>query len=99
MPSRASATLVSPMPLSLVTGPANAAKAGVVLERFRAALAREAMLVVPTPADADHYRRELAAEGIVLGAEVVTFARLIREIAAATGVRVRVLGPVARERV
>jgi ATP-dependent helicase/DNAse subunit B len=85
--------------LELITGPANAAKAGAVLTRFRAALPRDAVLVVPTPADADHYRRELAAQGIVLGAEVLTFARLIREIAAATGVRARALGRVARERV
>ena len=37
------------MPLTLITGPANAAKAGAVLERFRAALPREPVLVVPTP--------------------------------------------------
>src|SRR3954471_16490734 len=86
------------MPLTLITGPANAAKAGAVLERFRAALPREPLLVVPTPPDAEHYQRELSAEGIVVGAEVVTFRRLVREIAFATGVRPRVLGPVARER-
>ena len=87
------------MPLTLITGPANAAKAGAVLERFRAALPREPVLVVPTPADADHYGRELAAEGIVIGAEVVTFDRLIRVIAEAAGVRERRLGRIARERV
>ncbi len=86
------------MPLTLITGPANAAKAGAVLERFRAALPREPVLVVPTPADAEHYGRELAAEGIVIGAEVVTFDRLIRGLAEATGVRERRLGRVARER-
>jgi ATP-dependent helicase/DNAse subunit B len=87
------------MPLTLITGPANAAKAGAVLDRFRAALPRDPMLVVPTSADAQHYQRELAAEGIVLGAEVATFNWLVRGIAEATGVRSRVLGPVARERV
>ncbi len=87
------------MPLTLITGPANAAKAGAVLERFRAALPREPVLVVPTPADAEHYGRELAAEGIVIGAEVVTFDRLIRVIAEAAGVRERRLGRIARERV
>ena len=86
------------MPLTLITGPANAAKAGAVLERFRAALPREPVLVVPTPADAEHYQRELSAEGIVVGAEVVTFRTLVRELAVAAGVRARVLGPVARER-
>src|ERR671935_2224347 len=87
------------MPLTLITGPANAAKAGAVLERFRTALLREPVLVVPTPADAEHYQRELSAEGIVVGAEVVTFQRLVRMLAAAAGVRARVLGGVARERV
>jgi ATP-dependent helicase/DNAse subunit B len=85
--------------LTLITGPANAAKAAAVLERFRAALPREPVLVVPTPADAEHYQRELAAEGIVVGAEVVTFGGLVRGLSAVTGVRARVLGPVARERV
>ncbi len=65
-----------------------------MLERFRAALPREPVLVVPTPADAEHYQRELSAEGIVVGAEVVTFNRLVRELAAVAGVRARVLGPV-----
>src|SRR5918992_513825 len=87
------------MPLALITGPANAAKAGAVLERLRAALPRDPVLVVPTPADAQRYQRELAAAGVVLGAEVVTFNRLVRMIAAATGVRARALGRVARDRV
>jgi len=90
---------VGSVPLTLITGPANAAKAGAVFERLRAALPREPLLVVPTAADVDHYQRELAAEGIVFGAEVATFGRLVREVAAATGVPGRVLGPVARERV
>jgi ATP-dependent helicase/DNAse subunit B len=87
------------MPLTLITGPANAAKAGAVLDRFRAALPREPVLVVPTPADVEHYQRELAAEGVVLGAQVMTFSWLVRGLAEAAGVRARVLGPVARERV
>ena len=87
------------MPLTLVTGPANAAKAGAVLERLRALRPQDPLLVVPTSADADHYRRELAAAGIVFGAEVLTFRLLIGEIAAAAGVRGRALGPVARDRV
>jgi ATP-dependent helicase/DNAse subunit B len=86
------------MPLTLITGPANAAKAGAVLERFRAALPREPVLVVPTPADVEHYQRELSAEGIVVGAEVSTFQRLVHALAAAAGVRARVLGAVARRR-
>src|SRR5688500_20331675 len=86
------------MALTLVTGPANAAKAGVVLERLRALRPQDPLLVVPTSADVDHYRRELAAAGIVFGAEVLTFRRLVREVAAAAGGHGRPLGPVARDR-
>ena len=56
------------------------------------------MLVVPTSADVEHYQRELSAEGIVVGAEVSTFPRLVRGLASVAGVRARVLGAVARER-
>jgi ATP-dependent helicase/DNAse subunit B len=87
------------MPLTLVTGPANAAKARVVLERYRAQLGRGPILVVPTAADADHYRRELAGSGVVVGARVESFAGLMREIAARAGLGERPLGPGARERV
>lgn len=85
--------------LTLVTGPANAAKAGVVFERLRSQLADDPLLVVPTQADVGHYQRELAADGIGLGAEVVTFTGLIRALARAVGVTGPLLGDVARERV
>ncbi len=85
--------------LTLVTGPANSAKARVVLERYRAQLARGPILVVPTSADALHYRRELAASGIVLGARVESFGGLMREIAGRAGLGGRPLGEGARERV
>jgi hypothetical protein len=88
-----------PMPLTLITGPANAAKAGAVLERLRAALAHEPVLVVPTAADASHYQRELAAAGVVFGAEVLTFSALVRQLGRLVGVGGRTLGRVARERV
>src|SRR4051812_13093763 len=87
------------MPLVLITGPANAAKAGAVLDRLRAALPRDPLLIVPTAADVEHYQRELAASGIVFGAEVLTFGRLVGEIAARAGLDVRPLGRVARDRV
>ncbi|MCW3049429.1 MAG: ATP-dependent nuclease subunit B-like protein [Solirubrobacterales bacterium] len=87
------------MPLKLVTGPANAEKAGVVLDAYRSAIDRDPILVVPTFADVEHYRRELAATGAVFGVEVVRFSRLIGTIAARTGLRGRPLGAVARERV
>ena len=55
------------MPLTLVLGPANSAKAGEVLGAYAAAAQRGALLVVPTAADAEHYSRELAEQGRVLG--------------------------------
>ena len=88
-----------PVPLTLITGPANAAKAGAVLERLRAARPRDPLLVVPTAADVSHYQRELASSNIVFGAEVLTFSRLVREIARRTRLRARPLGWTARDRV
>ena len=51
------------MPLTLVLGPANSAKAGEVLGAYALAARRDALLVVPTAADVAHYERELAALG------------------------------------
>src|SRR5580765_7623401 len=87
------------MSLTLVTGPANAEKAGYVLGAYRAALDRDALLVVPTFADVEHYRRELAAGGVVFGVQVVTFGRLLGEIGRRAGVGGRALGSLGRERV
>src|SRR4051794_14746079 len=89
------------MSLTLISGPANSAKAGEVLERLRAALAREPVLVVPTAADAAHYSRELAGAGIVFGAQVATFSGLTRDIARLAGSAApgRRLGRLARGRV
>src|SRR5512132_1727332 len=87
------------MPLTLVTGPANAEKAGFVLGAYRAALEDEPILVVPTFADVDHYRRELAGAGVVFGVRVVAFSGLMREIARRAGVGGRALSRLARERV
>ena len=87
------------MGLTLVTGPANSAKAQVVLDRHRAALARGAILVVPRAVDVEHYRRELAAAGAVLGVRVEPFGGLLREIARRAGVAQVAIGPDARARV
>lgn len=89
------------MPLKLVTGPANAEKARVLLDAYRGALKRgeEPILVVPTFADVEHYRRELADGGVVFGARVVRLQWLIEEVAKRGGVDGRPLSPLARERV
>ncbi len=86
------------MPLSLVLGPANSAKAGEVLGAYAAAARRGAILVVPTAADAQHYTRELAADGAVLGS-IVTFAGLAAEIARRVGYGGSRLSSLQRRRV
>ena len=89
------------MPITLITGPANAGKAREVLGAVRGHLARgeEPLLLVPTRADVDRYRRELALEGAVLGARVERFEGLIGEVVSRVGASEPVLGRVARERV
>ena len=56
------------MPLKLVTGPANAAKAGEVLGGLRDRLDDEPVLIVPAFEDVEHNQRELAARQAVFGA-------------------------------
>ncbi|HET9094393.1 MAG TPA: PD-(D/E)XK nuclease family protein [Solirubrobacteraceae bacterium] len=86
------------MPLTLVLGPANAAKAGEVLGAYALAARRDALLVVPTAADVAHYERELAAPGVTLG-RALTFPGLIDEIAERTCHRRVRLTPLQRDRV
>jgi ATP-dependent helicase/DNAse subunit B len=86
------------MPLHLVTGPANAAKARVVLDRARRRSAQSPLLVVPTVADVDIYRRELAAGGTVLGVRVERFNGLERELGRRAGVPGRTLTVLQAER-
>jgi ATP-dependent helicase/DNAse subunit B len=89
------------MPITLITGPANAGKAQVVMDAVRRHLAhgQEPLLVVPTRADADHYRRELAGEGAAMGVRVDRFEGLIGETASRARVSSPVLAGLARERV
>ena len=96
-PSTPSATM-GDVPLTLILGPANSAKAGEVLGAFAAASNRGAILVVPTAPDADHYSRELADGGAVLGS-VLTFSGLAFEIAARAGYSARRLTKLQRDRV
>jgi ATP-dependent helicase/DNAse subunit B len=93
------------MSISLVTGPANAGKARVVMEAVRAHVARgeDPLLIVPTAADRSRYRRELAEGGLALGVLVERFEGLLAEVLARTekiGRSVSTpLGTLARERV
>jgi ATP-dependent helicase/DNAse subunit B len=56
------------------------------------------LLVVPTRADAEHYLRELAGDGVAMGVRVERFAGLLDEIAVRAGVAEPALGAIARER-
>lgn len=84
------------MPLTLVLGPANSAKAGEVLSAY-AASRRDALLVVPTVADVGYYERELAASGATLG-RTLTFAGVFDEIASRANFRRVRLTALQRER-
>ncbi|MDE2159577.1 MAG: hypothetical protein KGJ30_11705, partial [Burkholderiales bacterium] len=94
--------------MKLITGPANSGKAERVLAETRREAARggEPWLVVPTVADEREYRRELARDGLVLGARVVRFPALLGEAARRAGLsgpqlegplRTRLMGVLARE--
>src|SRR5580704_6597182 len=89
------------MPITLLTGPANAGKAQVVMETLRGHLARgeEPLLVVPTRADVEYYLRELAGDGSAMGGRVERFDGLIEEAVARAGVAGVALGALARRRV
>lgn len=86
------------MPLHLVTGPANAGKAGRVLGAYRDRIAEEPVLVVPALRDVRHAQRELAARGAVFGTRVVRFAWLFQDVAERCGLgRGRLAGYEQRE--
>ncbi len=89
------------MSIVLVTGPANAGKAQVVLNAVRAHVAHgeEPLLIVPTDADQARYRRELAEGGLLFGVRVERFKELLDEVLARAGETPTSLGPLARERV
>lgn len=72
-----------------------------MLKGFRAAIARDPVLVVPTADDTERFERELVSDGrVVLGATVCTFDRLFALVARATEVSARPpLSPVQRKRV
>jgi len=86
------------VPLTLVTGPANAAKAGKVLDSFRrhAEQGDAPLLVVPTAADRDSYSRELLQAGALVGGRVLTWEDLIGLLARRFGVTGRLIGPLRR---
>ena len=86
------------MPLTLVTGPANSAKAGVVLDAFRARRRQEPWLVLPTRGDVRVFERELLGEEATQPGRIATFAGLTREIARRAGWWQRSIAPLQQER-
>ena len=88
------------MPITLITGPANAGKAQLAMEAVKRHVAhgREPLLVVPTRADVEHYLRELAGRGAAMGVRLERFAGLIDEAVRRAGVSEPLLGGLARER-
>ncbi|MEI7560351.1 MAG: hypothetical protein WCJ63_07120, partial [Actinomycetes bacterium] len=86
------------MPLQLILGPANASKAGLILNSFRenAERGEAPVLVVPTAADRDAYERELLSGGSLIGGRVVTWERFVRDLARKGSVAGRVIGPLRR---
>lgn len=92
-----------PVPISLLTGPANAGKAQAVLGSARAHAARGLgpLLVVPTEADQARYRRELAEPSSgppAFGVRVERFHGLLSEAVHRAGRGEQALGDLARER-
>jgi len=87
------------MPITLITGPANAGKAELMMDAVRRHLAHdeEPLLVVPTRTDVDHYLRELAGDGASMGVRVERFAGLIGEAVSRAGVSEPLLAGLAHE--
>lgn len=73
------------MPLTLIQGPLNSGRRGLVLRQFAAVLDRDPVLVVPNVDDVFDFERELCDAGATLGGSVTTFGGLFREIATAAG--------------
>ena len=76
--------MLSRMGVRLIVGPPNSGRTGRTLDAFRAAAARNPVLVVPTVDDVERFERELTREGVVvIGATVGTFDQLFGLIARA----------------
>jgi ATP-dependent helicase/DNAse subunit B len=71
------------MPLRLVSGPANAGKVALLLERYLDALERRPVLVVPTRPDVERVERDLLTRvPAVLGGTIGTFDDLFERVIA-----------------
>ncbi len=89
------------MPLNLITGPVNSGKAAIVLDAVAEAAAAgdDPILVVPTRADSDLLRRELAAGSISQAVRVTRFRGLWELIARRVGFDARPLDDFGCQRI
>ena len=72
--------------LTLLSGPANAGKVALLLERYLGALDRDPVLIVPHGSDVERIERELLAKrGALLSGQIGTFDDLFELIARAGG--------------
>jgi ATP-dependent helicase/DNAse subunit B len=70
------------VPLSLIAGPANAGKVGLLLDRYLGCLEREPVLIVPNRSDVDFVERELLARRpALLAGTIGTFDDVFERIA------------------
>jgi hypothetical protein len=73
------------VPLRLIHGPLNSGRRGEVLRHFRAALATDPLLVVPTEDDVFDFERELCEGAALLGGAAMTMRGLELTVLAAAG--------------
>ncbi len=74
------------MPLSLIAGPANAGKVGLLLDRYLESLESEPVLIVPNRSDVDFVERELLArKPALLAGTIGTFDDVFERVAQAGG--------------
>jgi ATP-dependent helicase/nuclease subunit B len=77
--------MLAQMAVKLIVGPPNSGRTGATLDGFRAAAARDPVLVVPTVDDVERFEEELTRDGdVVIGATVGTFDQLFGLVARAT---------------
>ena len=85
------------MALTLLTGPANAGKVALLLDRYLADGTREPVLIVPTGSDVERVERDLLARtGALLGGSIGTFDDVFESIAAGNGAARPVVGDAQR---
>jgi ATP-dependent helicase/DNAse subunit B len=85
------------MPLALITGPANAGKVALLLERYLEQLDREPFLIVPNRPDVERVERDLLQRaGALLAGQIGTFDDLFVRIAAGDAARCPVASDVQR---